>query len=152
MKAIIPAALTPALLLGLTSCTTVCPTCQPLPARGTYSVCSVSGVAANHLQKEDKVIIGRIGNVTNVALVRGQTRTELQLFQGSRGLIGWATRKERVMHDNHVVSIAIAPSPPKGCDKGTDVIRIEFVEPDSEGAYSGGRSSPDYGHGHAQIE
>ena len=38
------------------------------------------------------------------------------------------------------------------CNKGTDVIRIDFSEPDNDGGYRGARSSPDYGHAHAQIE
>jgi hypothetical protein len=153
MKLIGQAAMAVAFTLLLSSCKTVCPTCQPLPATGTYGVCAVTGAGAKHLQLGDKVVIGRIGNVTNVTVARESGKTELLLFQGSRGLVGWAGR-ENQGHDNHVISIVTvqAPRDATTCNKGTDVIRIDFSEPDNDGGYRGARSSPDYGHAHAQIE
>jgi hypothetical protein len=142
------------ILVVLAGCATTCPSCQPLPATGRYGVCAATGVGAKHLQVGDKIEIGRIGNVTNVSLVPQKgARTELALFQGSRGLVGWLARGDQG-HDNHVVMIATVkvPRDATSCNKGTDVIRVDFVEPDSDGAYRGSRSSPDYGHIHAQIE
>jgi hypothetical protein len=153
MKLIIQAGAVTAALFVLTSCATTCATCDPLPATGTYGVCAATGVGARHLEVGDQIIIGRIGNVTNVTLApRTRPRTELMLFQGSRGLVGWFSKGSG--HDNHVVVIATlkVPQDATACNRGTDVIRVEFVEPDGDGKYRASSSGPDYGHIHAQIE
>lgn len=141
-------------VLTLTSCATVkCPACQPLPVAGTYRICSVDAEGAKHIQPDDKVLIGRIGNVTNVAFgpKDNPTKTRLQLFQGTRGLVGWVPRT--AVHDDHVIAIGTLelPRDTGGCRKGT-AISIEFEAPDSDGKYRGARSGPHYGHAHGQIE
>ena len=151
MKLVFLAAIPVAALLAMAGCATTCPSCQPLPAQGTYGVCDAAGVGAKHLAVGDQVVIGRIGNVTDVTLVRRSgEKTALQLFQGSRGLVGWVPKAERDGHDNHVVMVATATVRPASCSKGSSVIRIEFVEPDSDGGYRGASSGPDYGHIHAE--
>jgi hypothetical protein len=151
MKLIVIAGMAATSLIVATGCATVCPSCQPLPAQGEYSVCDAAGVGAQHLQVGDQVVIGRIGNVTNVTLARRSgEKTELQLFQGTRGLVGWIPKAEKGAHENHVLTIATARVRPASCTKGSAVISIEFVIPDSDQAYRGARSSPHYGHIHAE--
>jgi hypothetical protein len=140
-----------ALLLG--SCAAPCPKCSTLPSPGTYAVCSAEGPGAEHIKRGDKILIGRIGNVTNIAFgpADDPMRTRVQVFEGSRGLVGFLPRGS--VHDNHVIVIGTANLPrPDGACKAGAVISVEFEKPDSEGKYTGARSSPHYGHIHGQIE
>jgi hypothetical protein len=139
--------------LVLTSCTAPCPQCRTLPAAGTYEICEAEGPGAEHLKTGDKVLIGRIGNVTHVAFgpADDPTKTRVQAFEGSRGLVGWLPRDSG--HDNHVVVISsVNLSKPSGQCKAGNVISVEFEKPDNEGKYTGARSGPHYGHIHGQIE
>ncbi|HKZ73355.1 MAG TPA: hypothetical protein VJ011_04780 [Steroidobacteraceae bacterium] len=151
--------LLPMLIVATTAsagCASVCSRfCKALPPSGTYHVCSADPEI--HLQPKDKVIIGRFGTVTNVALAyqAGEREVRLKMLPGQYGLVGLkedatATTNTKPMA-NHVVALSSVRAKGTGCDVDR-VLLIEFQWPQTDGRYRSSTSSPHSGHAHAQIE